>query len=425
VSSIKDKLRALERGETSRTTVRRRKKIRRTGSVPELDAFFLENKYGTCLVREKKFAISHVHGVKLGDFLNLSGDLLSLIGKDMDLVRLSPEEVVFLDTETTGLAGGTGTYIFLMGLGTFEKDFFRVRQVLMTDYSQEPAFLHEISSVLEKKKGIVSYNGKSYDIPLLQTRLTINRMNFSPDRLAHLDLLFTSRRLWRRAMGSCRLTDVEHHVLGFRRENDIPGSEIPDLFFEFLKTENYDLIKPVCQHNAMDIVSMVSIAVKAHQAFATRAEPRTTGYDIFGVVKTLEDLGMYERASDSITGFIDRSDEKETDKLLLRKAGQMKKMGRFEEAEEIWREVIARSREFPIEAYLELAKCYEHRTRKIDAALAVVDKAVKRLTISSELHHSYEREKELAAFRHRRDRLLRKKSRSEATKGKCNQHKTF
>ena len=418
MSSIKEKLRALENQVERKPLHFAKPAISRSGDVPELEASFVENEHGVCLVREKKFSMTHVHGVKLAEFLQLSGEHLSLIGKDPRLVQLSPEDVVFLDTETTGLAGGTGTYIFLLGLGTFAKDCFVVKQFLMTDYSQEAAFLQEISTGLSDKQGIISYNGKSYDIPLLRTRFTINRMASHLDHMHHLDLLFTARRLWRRAITSCSLVNVERHILGFRRNGDIPGAEIPEIFFRFLKTENYELIKPICQHNAIDIVSMVSIAVKAHRVFAAQSESRTPDYDIYGIVKTLEDLGLYEKASDSITRHMNRSEEKESWKLLLRKAQQMKKLGRFDEAEKLWCQVIGQSREFILEPHLELAKCYEHRLGKIDMALNIVDRAIKRLAISSELNRSSSLDKELVSYKHRQNRLVRKKNRIDRIKNK-------
>ena len=178
----------------------------------------------------------------------------------------APERLVYLDTETTGLAGGTGTCAFLIGIGTLEGTQFVVRQFFLRDYPEEKAILHALAEILGGFDGLVTYNGKTFDIPLLETRYALARQKSPFGRMLHLDALHPARRLWRLRLESCKLQDLESAVLGIEREGDIPGSEIPAIYFDYLREGDARGLQPVFHHNALDIMTLAAITVELARA---------------------------------------------------------------------------------------------------------------------------------------------------------------
>jgi uncharacterized protein len=170
------------------------------------------------------------------------------------------EDVLWLDTETTGLAGGTGTYVFLLGIAYFCEGELVLRQHLLHDIGQERPFVEAIQNEIEHFRACASYNGKSFDLPLLRTRWVMTlRSEITVDE-SHLDLLHPARRLWRDRYGSTGLKQLEESLFDEGRINDIPGSLIPDAYFHYLRKRDPKIIAPVLEHNARDIVSLVRIA---------------------------------------------------------------------------------------------------------------------------------------------------------------------
>ena len=151
----------------------------------------------------------------------------------------------FLDTETTGLAGGTGTYAFLVGVGSIEASGFRLRQFFMRDYGEEASLLSRLDEYLAPFDVLITYNGKAYDQPLLETRFRMVRARHPFERMEHLDLLFGARRLWKLRLESCRLVDLENRILGVERQGDLPGEMIPYIYFDFLRTQQAFRLVPI------------------------------------------------------------------------------------------------------------------------------------------------------------------------------------
>ena len=179
------------------------------------------------------------------------------------------QDVLWLDTETTGLAGGTGTYVFLLGIAYFAEGELVLRQHLLHDIGFERAFVEALQVELEPFRACASYNGKSFDLPLLRTRWVMTlRSEITVDE-SHLDLLHPARRLWRDRYGSTGLKQLEESLFDEGRINDIPGSLIPDAYFHYLRKRDPAIIAPVLEHNARDIVSLVRIADRV--AVAVRA----------------------------------------------------------------------------------------------------------------------------------------------------------
>jgi uncharacterized protein len=170
------------------------------------------------------------------------------------------QDVLWLDTETTGLAGGTGTYVFLLGIAYFSDGEFVLRQHLLHDIGHERAFVETIQAEIEPFRACASYNGKTFDLPLLRTRWVMTlRSEITVDE-SHLDLLHPARRLWRNRFGSTGLKQLEESLFDEGRINDIPGSLIPDAYFHYLRKRDPAIIAPVLEHNAKDIVSLVRVA---------------------------------------------------------------------------------------------------------------------------------------------------------------------
>ncbi len=204
--------------------------------------------------------------------------------------RFELERACLLATETTGLSGGAGTVAFLVGVGYVTGDGFCVEQLFMGDYSDEPEMLAELSRLLSRFDSVVTFNGQRFDLPLLSSRCLMNRQEDCVRRLESLDLLVPSRRLWKLRLGSCRLAHLEERVLGVHREGDLPGGEVPQRYFDFLKTGDMSLIEDILAHNRQDIVTLGRLLAVLAEAFG-RPEALQERMDLFSVGKAMERQG--------------------------------------------------------------------------------------------------------------------------------------
>lgn len=199
------------------------------------------------------------HGsVDISALAELPEDLLDRLSAGA-IPRSHPFRWAFLDTETTGLAGGAGTYAFLVGVGSIEAGGFRLRQFFMRDFGEEASLLLRLSEYLAQFDVLITYNGKAFDQPLLETRYGMARPHDTSahpfDRMEHLDLLFGARRLWKLRLESCRLVELENQILSVEREGDLPGEMIPYCYFEYLRRREAFRVVPIFHHNAIDILS--------------------------------------------------------------------------------------------------------------------------------------------------------------------------
>src|SRR5712692_1923885 len=266
----------------------------------------VENDYGHYWQTEKFFPNHRRHGpVEFSRLSELSPDLLPAISSG-ELPPRDPRRWAFLDTETTGLAGGAGTCAFLAGVGTVEDLGFRVRLFFMRDYDEEAAMLAALAAYLANYDVLITYNGKAYDAPLLESRYRLSRLPLPLDRMAHLDLLFAARRLWRLRLETCRLVELEYEIHGVEREGDLPGELIPHYYFEYLRTQQAFRLVPLFHHNTMDIVTLAALAAVVLPVFsAPAAAGLRHGEDLLGLARWLhrnarpEDaLDLYRRAID-------------------------------------------------------------------------------------------------------------------------------
>jgi uncharacterized protein YprB with RNaseH-like and TPR domain len=221
-------------------------------------------------------------------FDQLPANLVSAL--DDELPPSDPSRWAFLDTETTGLAGGAGTLPFLIGVGRLTPQGFTVKQYFIRDFDEEPSALTALAADLADVELLVTYNGRSFDAPLLESRYTLARLPSPLASLPHLDLLYGARRLWKLRFESCRLVELESRILGLERQGDVAGSLIPHLYFEYLRTRRPHRLVPVFKHNVLDIVTLACLTAIVPRVFSPDAELVHAG-EMLGVGRWLMDQG--------------------------------------------------------------------------------------------------------------------------------------
>lgn len=285
--------------------------------------------------------------------------------------QLAPEKILYLDTETTGLSGGAGTVAFLVGIGYLTPEGFLVHQYLMRDYPEERYLLENLRGLLTQFDVLCTFNGKSFDLPLLQSRLRMNRMDAACLDKPHIDLLHLARRIWKMRLGRCNLGHLEEIVFGEAREDDIPGSQVPERYFAYLKTGNFSQLTPVLDHNRQDIFSLCRLLTHMATMYAAPEQQRHE-QDVFSMGVALEKNRHLDQARRcyrlAARGLTKASSHR-------RLAHSYRRTGEGAEACAIWQEMI-RLGEGWIEPYVELAKYYEHTARDLDAALEVTRQAL-------------------------------------------------
>ena len=356
--------------------------------------------FGPCYIVERRYPLDHRHGPRpLGALREVAPALLAGICGDHRWTETPLERILLLDTETTGLAGGTGTYVFLVGLGYFAASGaagdgdheFVVRQYFLRELREERALLHALDAALGGFGALVTFNGKSFDWPLLATRFTLARqpLRHGPHAWPHLDLLHPARRVWKHRLASCALGSLEAEVLGVRRELDVPGYLIPQLYFQYLRDGDTRPLLPVLAHNEADIVTLLALlAHLGHLAVAVTSdagdrgrEDGLHGADCYGLATLHEALG---RVEESIAAYHRALADPALPSHLRRAARSalalaLKRARRWEEAAALWRQLIAAEarRKAPDPwAYEELAKYQEHVARDYAGAAATVEAAL-------------------------------------------------
>ena len=371
-----------------------------------------ETPYGSCYVIQKKYprdpASDHA---SIFSLLTKGSNLLVLIGKDLKLQQMNISRTLFLDTETTGLAGGSGTYIFLIGLGYFTEDSFIIEQFFMRNYHEEMAMLFCLNEKLANFDGFITFNGKCYDVPLIKTRFALAKLPTDNFPELHLDLLFTARRLWRNVLEQFNLSNLERFILKVNRRSDVPSYLIPHLFFDYLKTREAVHLTSIFDHNLQDILSLALLTVAATDMFeATHTKP-LAHREYLNISKVYEDLKMYER---SVTTYKQARTKKTSNNnsmdIDLKLALCYKRLGEWKKAEEIWRSMIEKGTSllFP---YSELAKYYEHTTKDFVTALQCVNKALHKLELQELINPHASNADDRQALLHRKRRLLHKLAR--------------
>jgi len=332
------------------------------------------------------------HGsFELSCFEELPADLLSAISSEA-IPNFDIRRVAFLDTETTGLAGGSGTCAFLIGVGAVTEHGFELRQFFMRDYDEEASQLHALSETLAGFDVLITYNGRTYDQPLLESRYILARQRPPFARLEHLDLLTGARRLWKLRFESCRLVELEHRILGHERQGDIPGELIPEVYFDYVRFRNAQRLKGVFDHNALDILTLACLTAIIPQPFqALDLAALRHGEELAGLGRWARTTGRLEEASALFRRAIDAGLK---DHLLFRTIWDLaqveRKLGRQEAAVNAWTELSKARNPHRVQALVELAKYYERTAREPEQALRCTLEAL-RLDPSPELARRRER----------------------------------
>lgn len=324
----------------------------------------------------------------------LRGELLYLLtGLEMKDTPISG--VLFLDTETTGLSGGAGTLAFLTGIGYFEGGSFVVEQNLLRDYPEEGAMLARVGDRLRESSLLVTFNGRTFDMPLLASRFIMQGMRDPHPDIPHVDLLQCARSAWKIRLKRCNLASLEEKVFGLRREDDLPGSQVPRAFFDYLATGEFMVVEPVLRHNVQDIRSLPMLLAELFRLYERPLESPWE-QDIYSIGRVLEKRGRPETARKCYRA-ADRGTMSRLSRLTL--ADSLRRQREYGQAAEVYGRMIAQGQGglFP---YVERAKLLEHRLGRPEEALSLTRRAL--------LLCGPDQEEQMAALRKRLLRLYGK-----------------
>ena len=339
----------------------------------------------------------------LSEILDIPTYPAHLLLRDERLKELDLRKVLFLDTETTGLSGGTGTFAFMIGLGFFEGDGFHIRQFFMRDYSEERASLRLFNDLLNSFQFLITFNGRHYDVPLLETRFILSRIPSKIREIPNFDLLHPSRKLWKGAYDNCRLVTLESQLLGMERADDIPSEWIPTLYFDYLRTGDGLKIHRVFYHNQMDILSMVALAGRIHLAYHDPQAARPgKGIEHFALGRLFWEHRNPEKAIPCFEIALKRCEDSLSWEVMRWLSMAFKKTGQSERARSLWEEMATWPYKKDSYPFIELAKYYEHRLKDFEKAIACVETAIE--------HTSLHQGREMEQLLHRKRRLEEKRT---------------
>ena len=323
--------------------------------------------------------------------------------------QLHWKKLIFIDLETTGLAGGTGTYAFLIGLGHIELDQIVVRQYLLPDFSHEWLMLKFVDQTIQTFEHIASFNGKSFDIPLLNNRFILNRMIPILEDMPHIDLLHASRRIWKRRLPACDLQTLESHILDYQRVGDIPGELIPQLYFEFIRKREAFMMADVLEHNFHDIVNLVLLSLKISAIAESPLEHLNFSQDQYSLAYHYFQNNYFEEAIPILESILNSTefDRELTISAFFLSALIFKKLKKSDESKKHLWELLNRQYHHP-KVIEELAKFYEHGDKDYDTAIQIVEKGLKYLETVQQLNGNSDILKHIPALKYRLKRLKRK-----------------
>ena len=382
--------------------------IARVGAM--LGGRVAETSFGQCLVIDRRYEADRFHGtIRVGDCDLEDCDALGILDpalrsqtpvaelptceqtSDWGQTPVGPlrtfPRTVFIDLETTGLSGGAGTLAFLVGCGYFDLGAFQVRQFLLTSHAAERALLTAVADFFEGADLIVTYNGKTFDVPVMETRWMFHRLRMPLADVPHFDMLHPARRLWRSRAGAggdieesgCRLSTLEQTLFDVTRVGDVPGLEIPGRFFRFLRSGDPRPLEPVLEHNRLDLVSLAAVMARGMQLARGGALSCRDGAEALALGRVYERAGALHRADACYTCAVDSGRPEVRGEALYRLGLRLRRERRFAEAADSWRAIIelteprsvramarlADVRQFATEA---LAIHHEHRERDLDGA---------------------------------------------------------
>jgi len=376
---------------------------------------------GSFQLIETSYDLEFQHGPKrLADLLSHDPAVAARLARDEKLAASGGlAGLAFIDTETTGLAGGAGTLAFLVGVGRCDGERFVLRQYFLLDPGHEEALLTALVTDLETRTGWVTYNGRAFDLPLLETRLTMNRQRGALGQRPHLDLLTPTRRLYRGRLPSCSLGDIERGVFKIvRDQDDVPGYLIPQMYVDYLRTRRADEMRRVIYHNTIDILSMVTLAAHLMDVFATpfaaarparRAQPASepAPEDLLRLACWHADNARPAEAEAAFRSALEGRLALDDRRLALtRLAALLKRQERRAEAVTAW-EQLASFTVDDLNAFVELAKYYEWHARDLAQAAAWTERA---LGVVAGWPAGWQRADAFSQLQHRQQRIKDKRT---------------
>lgn len=383
-----------------------------------IGAELIENESGSFLLRRIAYPLPYSHGRYSLEELKRSASWLAPVAARQNQARAAASvdvgRLLFLDTETTGLGVGAGNVPFMIGFGYYTEHAFIVEQTLIRHPGEERAMLQYLLSRLKDKEHLVTYNGRTFDWPVLVNRYIMNGWRTSGAEPGHLDFLHPSRALWRKTLPSCRLAIVEEARLGYVRGEDVPGSMAPTLYVKFLNDGNPKHLHAVYAHNEKDVLTLAALAVHFAQLLEGRpgTEPLNDedGEELYCTASWLEKHGQEAHAERLFDRLADRPDAGER-AWCLALAARYKKHGRLERAVSLWESIVART-EYGLlpkpDAFVELAMHHEHRTKDLLMALNYARRALAMLGRRARMNRAS------ASLSDERERLQRRIERLEA-----------
>jgi uncharacterized protein YprB with RNaseH-like and TPR domain len=410
-NDLRDKLRQLGVTKGAEKVQAPPARLRRPRPIEELvDGQEVESAQGRAFMAWTSYSPHHRHGhTALASLVQQPAAIAAQLAGEPRLSDADLGRAVFLDTETTGLAGGTGTLVFLVGIGTFEEKAFHLRQFFLRDPDEEAAMLSALSEFMSDYQAVVTFNGRGFDLPLLEARYVLARMRPQWVGLPHLDLLSPARRVWRDRLPSCALSSLEAHVLGVQRtQDDVPGFLIPQMYLDYLRTGDARDMLRVMYHNRQDILSMVTLTAQLCRMFGgVQPEESLDPADLVSLGKWYQDLGMSAEAESAFRSALER------ELLPLSRAAALTRLGlllkrqeRREEARVIWEQLAECD---SVTGHTELAKHYEWHTGDLEQALTWTQAGLK---VVAAWPPGFERDEANAELTHRLERLERKRERS-------------
>jgi uncharacterized protein YprB with RNaseH-like and TPR domain len=370
----------------------------------------LATPYGTAFRIDTSYPVETVHGQSaLADVLGYETVLAAEVVRQPGLAGATFDRMAFLDTETTGLAGGAGTLLFLVGVGTFEGGVFRLRQYFLRDPSEEPGMLSALQDDLQSVQGFVTFNGQAFDIPLLEMRYRIGlRQDWPLTGWPQLDLLQPARRLWRRSLPDCSLGTIEREVMGVTRsQEDVPGALIPAMYLDFLRTGDASEMARVLYHNAVDILSLVGLTSLILDRHRFGDPARLSAAEALGLAAWHQTGGRAGEAESAWQAALTAEEREIRLEALRRYGAHLKRGGRRVEALSGWQAWHELAPGDPTPC-VELAKYYEWEAGDLDAAAMWARDA---LACVARWPADWRKDHMKTEIEHRLGRLTRKRSR--------------
>jgi len=347
----------------------------------ELDGEFLDPAMSSVVKIETFFSYNNFIPIKT--LKNRDHIILPILSKNQYSKKISLSEILIFDMETTGLMGGTGTYPFLLGFGSFEPGGIKIKQYFLPDFGREvPAYLQLVNDKQDKKI-LLSFNGKTFDYPLLCNRFILNRIDNPFANYEHLDLLHVARRLWKNLLETCSLENIEREIFLFSRWRDLPGALIPQAYFEFLRSGKCHEIKKVILHNQQDIISLGRLLLHLDLLENDPSGDHLNAHELQRLLHlAIKNLDL--KNTDILLDLIKRRRIQLPGSILIDLSLLLKRVQQWERAENIWMELL-RAGTNVIFASEELAKYYEHRKLDLEQAKLFTERALKHLEVLNEL----------------------------------------